>query len=251
MTALPLSFLTRPIAHRGLHDVQNGRPENSSAAIAAAISKGYGIEIDVQLSKDGAAMVFHDYHLNRLTGQKGAIAQSNAEWLSKVALSGGTGTITTLKQTLAQVCGQVPLLIEIKDQDGNLGTNVGPLEFEVAQALRNYNGDVAIMSFNPNSVAAFVKNDLHISAGLVTDRFEAADWPTISQPTRLHLRGMKDLKKVGASFISHNQKYLHDLDFLNLKLSKIPILCWTVLSLKSEKKARKIADNITFEGYLA
>jgi hypothetical protein len=107
------------------------------------------------------------------------------------------------------------------------------------------------MSFNPNSVAAFVKNNLHIPVGLVTDRFEAADWPTLSQPTRLHLRGMNDLKKVGASFISHNQKYLHDLDFLNLKLSEIPILCWTVLSLKSEKKARKIATNITFEGYLA
>ncbi|MBL6845941.1 MAG: phosphodiesterase, partial [Planktomarina sp.] len=146
---LPLSFLTRPIAHRGLHDVQNERPENSSAAIAAAISGGYGIEIDVQLSKDGDAMVFHDYHLNRVTSQNGAIAQKNSEWLSKVTLSGGTDTIATLNQTLAQISGKVPLLIEIKDQDGNLGSNVGQLELKVAQALKTYVGDVAVMSFNP------------------------------------------------------------------------------------------------------
>ena len=68
---LPESFLSRPIAHRALHDVAAGRPENSRAAIEAAISAGYGIEIDLQLSKDAQAMVFHDYDLRRLTGDTG------------------------------------------------------------------------------------------------------------------------------------------------------------------------------------
>lgn len=251
MIQLPLSFLTRPIAHRGLHDVQNERPENSSAAIAAAISGGYGIEIDVQLSKDGDAIVFHDYHLNRVTSQNGAIAQKNSEWLSKVTLSGGTDTIATLNQTLAQISGKVPLLIEIKDQDGNLGSNVGQLELKVAQALKTYVGDVAVMSFNPNSLAAFAESNLNIPIGLVTDRFEAADWPTIPHSTRLHLRGMNDLDRIGASFISHNHKYLSDLQSFVPQLLGLPILCWTIQSAKSEKKAREIATNITFEGYLA
>ena len=66
MSRLPALFLGAPIAHRALHDLAAGRPENSPAAIEAACRAGYGIEIDLQLSSDGQAMVFHDYDLNRL-----------------------------------------------------------------------------------------------------------------------------------------------------------------------------------------
>ena len=79
MKDLPKSFLTRPLAHRGLHDVKDGRAENSPAAIEAAIAVGYGIEIDVQLSLDGKAMVFHDYHLARLTSETGTVAQISSD----------------------------------------------------------------------------------------------------------------------------------------------------------------------------
>ena len=184
MTKFPTSLLDRPIAHRGLHNIREGRPENSHAAIEAAIAYGYGIEIDVQLSSDGLPMVFHDYHLDRLTDQKGAIAQHDAERLSRLTLRGGSDTISTLKETLAQISGKVPLLIEIKDQDGGLSNNVGPLEIKVSQALKNYSGDVAVMSFNPNSIAAFAKNSTDIPVGLVTDRFQAKDWPSIKQSVR-------------------------------------------------------------------
>ena len=251
MTKFPVSLLDRPIAHRGLHNIQEGRPENSHAAIEAAIAYGYGIEIDVQLSSDGLPMVFHDYHLDRLTDQKGAIAQHDAERLSRLTLRGGSDTISTLNETLAQISGKVPLLIEIKDQDGGLSNNVGPLEIKVSQALKNYSGDVAVMSFNPNSIAAFAKNSTDIPVGLVTDRFKAKDWPSIKQSVRSNLRNMTDLERVGACFISHNQKHLQDLKSSVLEKIDIPILCWTIQSLEAEQKARKIADNITFEGYLA
>jgi len=97
MTALPACFLTRPIAHRGLHDASCGRPENSLAAFRAAIAAGYGIELDVQMSLDGAAMVFHDYHLGRLTDQTGPIAQRRAADLAGITLSGGQDSIADLK----------------------------------------------------------------------------------------------------------------------------------------------------------
>ena len=45
-------------AHRGLHG--GGVPENSLAAFELACKKGFGIELDVQLSRDGKVMVFHD-----------------------------------------------------------------------------------------------------------------------------------------------------------------------------------------------
>ena len=88
---LPASFRDRPLAHRALHEVTDGRPENSRAAIRAAIAAGYGIEIDVQLTADGQAVVFHDYELSRLTGATGVIRQKTAAEAGQIALTGGDG----------------------------------------------------------------------------------------------------------------------------------------------------------------
>lgn len=86
MNRLHAHFKKIPLAHRALHDASEGRPENSMAAIRAAIAGGYGIEIDLQLSRDGDAMVFHDYDLARLTGEPGAIQQRSTEELSSLRL---------------------------------------------------------------------------------------------------------------------------------------------------------------------
>ena len=250
MTALPACFLTRPIAHRGLHDTSDARPENSVAAFRAAIAAGYAIELDVQMSLDGAAMVFHDYHLSRLTGQNGPVAQRPASDLSRIQLSGSQDTITDLEQVLGLIAGQVPLLVEIKDQDGNMEHNVGVLEAAVAQALRSYRGPVAVMSFNPYSVTAFGEIRSDIPLGLVTDSFEPEDWPTLNAERREHLAQILDFGTSGAGFISHNQAKLEDLPVSALKAQEVPVLCWTVRSRDEDHRARRIADNVTFEGYL-
>lgn len=251
MISLPNSFLTSPIAHRGLHCAASGRVENSPSAITAAINSGYGIEIDVQLSKDGAAIVFHDYHLDRLTISSGTIAEKSEHELSQVTLAGSQETIPTLNQVLNLVAGQVPLLIEIKDQDGNMGSNVGELEVAVADALLRYNGHIAVMSFNPNSVAVFSKLQPQTPVGLVTDSFSARDWPALSACIREHLAKISDFDRTGACFISHNQAKLDSAAVIRLKTLGVPILCWTVRSSNAEIAARKIADNITFEAYQA
>ncbi|NBT30351.1 MAG: phosphodiesterase, partial [Rhodobacteraceae bacterium] len=152
MTLHP-SFLATPLAHRGYHDKTAGRPENSIAAAQAAIDAGYGIECDVQLSTDGVAMVFHDYDLFRLTPEKGVISRRTSQELQAIPLRHGTEGIPTLRQFLDCVAGRVPLLIEIKDQDGQMGPNVGALECAVVADLAGYAGPVAVMSFNPHSVA--------------------------------------------------------------------------------------------------
>ena len=135
MTSLHPDFCRLPLAHRGLHDVKDGRPENSRASIRAAIAAGYGIEIDLQLSSDGCAMVFHDYDLARLTGQKGAIRQRAAQDLEQIALLGGTEGVPGFAEVLDLVAGQVPLLVELKDQHGQMGPTDGRLEGAVAAAL--------------------------------------------------------------------------------------------------------------------
>lgn len=248
---LPADFLTRPIAHRALHDKAAGRAENSPSAIQAAIDKDYGIEIDLQLSKDGVPMVFHDYALNRLTNQTGAVAQRTAAELSQITLTGGNDTIPTLAEVLEQVSGRVPLLIEIKDQDGALGPKVGPLEDATAALLKDYIGSVAIMSFNPHSVAHMATLLPDVPRGLTTCNYLAEDWPTIPKATRERLAQIHDYETAGACFISHQYDELDAERVSELAKTGAKILCWTVRSTQQEKTARQIADNITFEGYHA
>ncbi|WP_375279322.1 glycerophosphodiester phosphodiesterase family protein [Pseudooctadecabacter sp.] len=245
---LPDSFLARPIAHRALHD--DKWAENSAEAVQAAVAEGYGIEVDIQPSKDGVPMVFHDYDMARLTGESGPIAGKTAAELALIPLSGG-GTIPTLAQVLEIVDGAVPLLIEIKDQDGGLGPSVGPLEQAVCAVLDGYKGDVALMSFNPHAVAACAKYAPDRPLGLTTCPYPPEDWPTVPSAVRHEQATIPDFDRVGACFISHQQDDLNSPHVARLRALDVPVLCWTIKSPQMEAEARKIADNITFEGYRA
>lgn len=247
---LPDTFLTRPIAHRALHDLSDHRPENSLEAIEAAVAHGYGIEIDLQRSADGQAMVFHDYDLRRLTDETGPIAQRTANELGQITLAGGSTGIPTLASVLERAAGRVPLLIEIKDQDGRLGDQVGELENATARMLSGYEGPVAVMSFNPHSVAAMAKLMPDIPRGLTTCDFAKDDWQLIPKSTREHLKPIPDFDRTGACFISHQARDLAAPRVAELKANGIPILCWTIRSPEEEAAARRVADNVTFEGYL-
>lgn len=248
---LPASFFKTPITHRGLHDRANGRLENSLASFEAAIAKGYGIELDLQLSSDGEAIVFHDYELSRLTHDSGPVALKSAKELGQISLRDDPGSIPTLAQVLQLVDGQVPLLIEIKDQDGAMGPNVGRLEKATAQALAQYEGDAAVMSFNPHAVAHMKNLASDLPRGLVTAAYDAESWPTVPAGTRDRLRDIPDYERLAACFVSHEAADLGRTRVAELKSSGSAILCWTIRSPESEAEARKIADNVTFEGYLA
>lgn len=247
---LPEVFLRAPIAHRALHDVTQGRPENSRAAIRAAIAAGYGIEIDVQLSADDQAMVFHDYDLARLADAKGTVRDTAAAVLANTRLRGGSDGIPTLGEVLELVAGRVPLLIEIKDQDGAMGPDVGPLERAVAEALRGYQGPHAVMSFNPHSVMAMARLLPEVPRGLVTGSYDPASWD-LPADLCTRLRHIPDYEAAECSFISHEFQDLDRARVAELKAQGANVLCWTIKSPEDEALARKVAQNITFERYMA
>jgi glycerophosphoryl diester phosphodiesterase len=251
MTPLPTAFLERPIAHRGYHDKRLGRVENSPSAFAAAVEAGYAIEMDLQLSRDGAAIVFHDDLLDRLTGQHGPVRERVAAELAQIGLTGGSDTIPTLAEVLEQVDGKVPLLIELKDQHGEMGDTDGTLEVATTQALAGYAGPVALMSFNPHMVRRLADLAPNLPLGLVSSAWRKVDEPQVPVNTRARLAGIPDFETVGASFLSHDVKNLDNPRVEQLKAQGVPILCWTVRSESQEKDARMVADNITFEGYAA
>jgi len=247
---LPPEFLSAPIAHRALHDLAHGVPENSRTAVQRAVRAGYGIEIDVQLSADGRAVVFHDYTLERLTHATGPVATRTARELSDLTLKGSEDRIPLLTDILELVGGQVPLLVEIKDQSGAMVAGDDRLERAVAEDLAAYAGPVAVMSFNPHCTAAMRRHAPDVPRGLVSCAFIPSRWPQITSETCTRLRSIADFGRVGASFISHEWTDLGSPRVAELKANGTAILCWTVTTPQIEAEARRVADNITFEGYL-
>lgn len=248
---LPEAFLRLPIAHRALHDRAARRPENSPAAVRAAVTAGYGIEIDVQLSADGQAMVFHDEDLDRLTDAKGPLNAHSAAALSAIRLKDADDGIPTLSEVLTLIAGRVPLLIEVKDQTGTLGPDTGALEAATVTALQGYQGPVALMSFNPHSVAALATLAPHLPRGLTTSAYDPADWAPVPPETCARLREIPDYTATGSSFISHEARDLARPRVAELRNLGVQILCWTIRTPAAEAAARQIAQNITFEGYSA
>ena len=233
-----------------MHDVANGVQENSRPSFEAAIKGGYGIELDLQMSSDGEAMVFHDYMLDRLTHESGPIQMRTAAEIRQIRLKVGNDPIMNLPKFLELVNGQVPLLIELKDQDGALGPNIGRLEPRVAEIMAKYKGDAVVMSFNPHSMAMMSKIAPNIPRGLTTCDFNAERWPMVPRKRAEELAEIPDFDRTGASFISHDHRLLDAAPVTALRERGVPILCWTVRSAEQEIKARRLADNITFEGYI-
>ncbi len=249
---MPEALLRLPVAHRALHDVAKGRPENSRAAIRAAIAAGYAIEIDLQLSSDGCPMVFHDDDLDRLTDENGPVRARSRDALQAIALKGGDGEgIPDLAEVLDLVAGQVPLLIEIKDQDGQMGRNIGTLEAAAVSALDGYEGDVALMSFNPHSVTELARLAPSIARGIVTSAYVPDEWPELPRAVSHDLRNIPDFDRSDACFISHEANDLARPRVQALRDAGVPVLCWTITSPSEEAEARALADNVTFEGYLS
>jgi len=249
--ALPDSFLRLPITHRALHHRAAGRIENSPQAIRAAVAAGYGIEVDLQLSADGVPMVFHDEVLDRLTGEAGPVNTRTAAELGRIRLTGSTDTIPTLAEALALIAGRVPLLIEIKDQSLTMGPTDGRLEAATAEGLNGYQGDVALMSFNPASVAHMARLAPQLPRGITTSAYDPDDWAPMPEPMCAHFRAIPDYDATLSSFISHEAPDLARRRVAELKAQGAKVLCWTIRSAQAEAAARKHADNVTFEGYRA
>jgi glycerophosphoryl diester phosphodiesterase len=248
---LPQEFLHLPLAHRGLHDAAQGCIENSLSAFSAAIAAGYGIELDVQRSADDVAVVFHDDDMDRLTDADGAFRNYSAAELGRTVLRGSTDRIPTLKEVLALVAGQVPLLIEIKENWNTMEVTDGILETAVAEALAGYAGPVAVMAFNPHCIAHMARLAPELPRGLTTEAYDPEQNAPIPAEVCAHLREIPDYDRTQSSFISHQVSDLGRPRVAALKAQGAAILCWTVRSAEDEAKARTVAQNITFEGYRA
>ena len=240
----------RPIAHRGLHDRGRGIIENTASAFAAAIDRGYAIECDVQLSRDGIPMIFHDDDLDRLTGVAGPVgARSMAELASYTLLDSATGdTPQRFDEFLAQINGRVLLQIELKQQPDRSTTEV--LAQTVMDGLKGYRGPVTLESFDPKLIVEVKKRGATMPVGIVTYAYDEPEWDQhLTDSTKFMLRHLLHWPVSRFDFISCRDKSL-DLPAVKLFRSLgMPVCAWTIKSPAAALAVLGKADQIVFEGF--
>ena len=225
--SLPVAFMGAPIAHRGLWR-SGGAPENSLAAFEAACKAGFGIELDVRLSADGEAMVFHDDTLERLTASAGLVEEQTADELQALRLLGSCETIPTLEEVLALIDGRAPLLVELKTPPGQEGL----LERRVAEVLSDYAGPVAVLSFNVDALAWLAAHAPALRRGLnaaKADQLAGAE------------RAQADFLSVQLDLAGH--------DVVQGWRRMGEALAWTCRSPADLARVRPLVENLIFEGF--
>ena len=235
-----------PIAHRGLWN-PDGAPENSLAAFQAACSHGYGIELDVQLSADGEAMVFHDARLERMTGAEGRMSDHSAADLGALKLGKSDEVIPTLADTLTMVGHRAMVLIELKTPAGE----VGPLEKRVHEVLIDHNGPVALIGFNPYSHAWFAQHHPQILRGLDSYGYADDNAQTMAAEQRKAYARLEHVSMAKPHFLALGMDILPSVRASELREGGMPVVAWTVRSPDQWNTVRDHADNLIFEGFAA
>jgi glycerophosphoryl diester phosphodiesterase len=242
------SWLTaRPIAHRGLHDASRGIIENTAGAFQAAIAAGYGIELDVQLSADGEAMVHHDDVLGRLTEGEGRLDSMTAAELKRVPFRGSDQRIMTLPELCELVGARVTMLVELKSRfDGD-----ARLPARIAEVLAGYRGPAAPMSFDPWQITAVRQKAPGLTCGIVAAKYRPHPyWDLMPAWMRYGMGYLLTGAAARAQFVAYAVADLPALaPFLARRVIGLPLLTWAVRTQAEAQGAARFADQMIFEGF--
>ena len=229
-------------AHRGLHNAE--RAENSMSAFKAAVDGGYGIELDVRLSKDGKLVVFHDDTLDRVCGREGKAIDFTAEELATFKLNGTDDGIPTFDEVLEVVGGKVPLLVEIKENAGDSSVSKA-----AAERLKSYDGPYIVESFNPLSVKNAASILPEVACGFLSRHFTKEE--ETKKPLYFLLENLLINRVSNPSFIAYKHED-HYMPMLKLaRLLGARTIAWTVRSPEEEKAAYEHGfATVIFENYI-
>ncbi len=231
-------------AHRGLHG--DGVAENSMTAFRLAKEAGFGIELDVRLSKDGQLVVFHDENLSRVVGKADKVIDLTVEELQQMRLSDTEDTVPLFRDVLSLIDGEVPLLIEIKNDVGE-----GGVAERFIEEIDGYTGDFIVESFNPLALRTVRNERPDILRGILSTEYMKED----KYKGKLLYRLLQDLRLnflMRPDFIAYEKGGYkqHSVRFLRKNFGT-PLFAWTVRSKDEEEAAIAHGfDTVIFEGYI-
>lgn len=231
-------------AHRGLHDNAGDAPENSMAAFRKAVAAGLGMELDVQVTKDGVPVIFHDFKLERICGVEGKVADHTFEELQAYTLCQSKERIPRFSDLLEMVDGRVPLIVEIKAETADVSCCAA-----IDKLLRAYQGAYCIESFNPMVLWWFRRNHGNVVRGQLSSNFrrEGEYW-NILYFAMTHLL-FNFLTK--PDFIAYNYKFSEEPGRRICRhLYRHPAAAWTVRSEKDLQALKGKYDVFIFDSFL-
>jgi len=233
-----LEYANVRFAHRGLHD--DAVPENTLLAFSLAKSAGYGIELDVRLTKDKQLVVFHDANLQRSSGIPAKIEDLTYDELKEIPVFDSNEHIPLFTDVLA-VLNDAPLLVEIKvDAGGCIFSD------QVAELLDTYVGPYAVESFHPLVLAWFARNRPDVLRGQLTQKhYERSELSGIS---RFILVNMLANFVARPDFIAYSLADTRQVSFALVRHLFHPVLfAWTIRNEEDRKKAEEKFDAMIFE----
>ena len=244
---MPKPVFDRPIAHRGLHDRSRGIIENSRSAFEAAIEGNFSIECDLQLSKDGIPIVFHDPKLERLVGRPGLVRDHTAAELTAMPLldSAAGECPQTFADFLAQIAGRALLQVELKRQTHE---DTARLAEAAAAELKSYSGPVTVESFDPQLIASIRRAGFSGPLGIIVARND--DYPGLSRSDRFNLKHLIHAPWSRFDFISCSKDGLDMPAIRFFRALGTPVTAWTIRSAAEATAAAGQSSQIVFESFL-
>lgn len=243
------SWLTaRPVAHRGLHDISRGIVENMPGAVEAAIAGNFAIEVDIQLTADGEAMVHHDDALGRLNEGAGLLLEKTAAQLKAVTFKDTGERMMSLADLCTLVAGRVPLVIEVKSHfDGDR-----KLVRRMAEILSSYSGPVVGMSFDPDQVLALREIAPNLPRGIVAQRdYDDDYWKKLTKQQRDSMLYLRHGFRTEPHFVAYRVNQLPAAaPWIARNVFGCPLLTWTVRTPEQRARAARYADQMIFEGFV-
>jgi glycerophosphoryl diester phosphodiesterase len=246
--AAPHWLTTRPVAHRGLHDIKRSIVENMPGAIDAAIAGRFSIEVDVQLTKDGDAVVHHDDRLGRLNDGSAALTGLTVSELKAVRFKDTAERMMTLRDLLDRVAGRTGLVIEIKSHyDGDRR-----IVQRTVEVLSSYSGPVVVMSFDPDQLVTAREIAPNLPRGIVAQRDYDNDphWSKLSAAQKHDMTALRHAFHTRPDFVAYRVDDLPaPAPWIARNIFARPLLTWTVRSPDQRARAGRYADQMIFEGF--
>lgn len=239
-------FRSVQYAHRGLHNRELGVPENSMAAFRRARELGYGVELDVHLTKDGQLAVIHDKSLKRTAGVDAEVSDLTMEELKRCRLEGTQETIPALEEAARLFQGGPPLLVELKADY----FDVRELVKKAVAVLDRCQVDYCIESFHPGVIFWLKRHRPDICRGQLSQNFwrhrgELKGWQAFAMTNLLSNFLTRP------DFISfHWAHRMLPAVWLCRRLHRLPVFCWTVQSRQTMEQVEREGCLVIFEGFL-
>jgi len=229
-------------AHRGYYTEDQSIPENSLPGFQRAVENGFGIELDVHLTKDGRLAVLHDENLKRMCGADVNLSELSCDELKEYRLKDTQERIPLFSDVLKVVDGKIPMVIEVKPYGGNIRT----LCERLCKELEGYTGVYCVESFDPRAVYWFKKHRPALVRGQLTMSMHR--YENIAPPLTFALSNCLTNFITRPDFIAYCVEDRKNFSFrLCKKLYAVQEASWTVRTPADAEEVLKTGGLIIFE----